>query len=622
MFRWLTWRSGRAVWVGCMVIGLAFACRSPAAQKRSPEGGGSLFASPPPELTIPGGGDPEASHGSGFGAGSGDPPQASDNYVFVANPGGRSVVVIDSRELTIRSIDTGSSPSYLRAIPGAEAAMVLNVGSGDASVVRVADDGSLSARRVPVVKGANAISIAPDGQHAVVYFDADAGIAGNDFGDFQSVSVVSLEPGAETSTTMAVGFKPERVAFQADGAVGYVVTERGISVLSFGEIDASGAGIAPELTFGSRDVVRDQIIITADGRYAVAPMPSSTELRLIDLATGRETVRDLWALFRFLDEAAWAEFLRAHAVNEPLPEGIPESFFKPRFTSLHYDPENGQLLAVEPDHRAVVRIAIPDGFSVTGPVALQAIPHDVSEVRHMPGTNLVLAYRPELGVSLLSVIDFGLVEATPAPTVPAGQGGADGAGGEAGATSQGGAPSGGGETGMGTTPIQTYELRKGVEGVYVSPDGESAIIRHDRQFGDPNEPGIPLEVRILRSSGHTLLHPATGELKLERTSADIDEVVFSRDGKFAFLLFDDPQPSFPVADQQAVREVHRVDLPRFLTNPIILLDSAPIAGAPVPGQTRVFIAQDHPDGRLTFIDWRTGDVQTVTGFELNSRIRN
>ena len=31
--------------------------------------------------------------------------------------------------------------------------------------------------------------------------------------------------------------------------------------------------------------------------------------------------------------------------------------------------------------------------------------------------------------------------------------------------------------------------------------------------------------------------------------------------------------------------------------------------------------QEHPDGRISFIDWETGEVESVTGFELNSRIR-
>jgi DNA-binding beta-propeller fold protein YncE len=133
----------------------------------------------------------------------------------------------------------------LRTIPGSDAALVLNVGTGDASVVRVVDDNEPTARRLPIVKGANAIEVAPDGAHAVVFFDADASIAGDDFGDFQSVSVVDLTSGAETSVNMSVGFKPERVVFQADGKRAFVLTERAISVLDFGDIAASGAGIAP-----------------------------------------------------------------------------------------------------------------------------------------------------------------------------------------------------------------------------------------------------------------------------------------------------------------------------------------------------------------------------------------
>jgi hypothetical protein len=35
----------------------------------------------------------------------------------------------------------------------------------------------------------------------------------------------------------------------------------------------------------------------------------------------------------------------------------------------------------------------------------------------------------------------------------------------------------------------------------------------------------------------------------------------------------------------------------------------------------VFVGQAHPDGRVSFIDWKTLGVESVTGFELNSRIR-
>jgi hypothetical protein len=41
----------------------------------------------------------------------------------------------------------------------------------------------------------------------------------------------------------------------------------------------------------------------------------------------------------------------------------------------------------------------------------------------------------------------------------------------------------------------------------------------------------------------------------------------------------------------------------------------------VPRSKKVFIGQEHRDGRIAFIDWETGEIESVTGFELNSRIR-
>ncbi len=41
----------------------------------------------------------------------------------------------------------------------------------------------------------------------------------------------------------------------------------------------------------------------------------------------------------------------------------------------------------------------------------------------------------------------------------------------------------------------------------------------------------------------------------------------------------------------------------------------------MPGSQQVFVGQEHPDGRITFVDWQTNAIRSVTGFELNRRIR-
>jgi hypothetical protein len=50
------------------------------------------------------------------------------------------------------------------------------------------------------------------------------------------------------------------------------------------------------------------------------------------------------------------------------------------------------------------------------------------------------------------------------------------------------------------------------------------------------------------------------------------------------------------------------------------LASPPIAVGIVPEAKRGFVAQKHPDGRITFIHLETGEVRTLTGFELASQV--
>jgi hypothetical protein len=50
------------------------------------------------------------------------------------------------------------------------------------------------------------------------------------------------------------------------------------------------------------------------------------------------------------------------------------------------------------------------------------------------------------------------------------------------------------------------------------------------------------------------------------------------------------------------------------------LASPPIATGIVGGARRAFVAQEHPEGRITFVDLDTGVARTLTGFELNARV--
>jgi hypothetical protein len=75
------------------------------------------------------------------------------------------------------------------------------------------------------------------------------------------------------------------------------------------------------------------------------------------------------------------------------------------------------------------------------------------------------------------------------------------------------------------------------------------------------------------------------------------------------------------SDMLGVREVHQVSTTSFLVTPHGL-GSPPISVGAVLSAERIFVNQEHADGRITFIDWTTGEARTVTGYELNSTIRD
>lgn len=151
-------------------------------------------------------------------------PHAGERYVYAVNPESDSVAVIDATSLAIHGVEAGDEPTFLQTLAGSDSAIVLNVRSSDATLIRTSD-GSSTAVSVPVQVGANAIAVAPDGKHAVVYFDSNSRGAGAS-GSFQDISVLFLEEGEERAEAMTVGFRPSAVSFSADGKRAFVVTER------------------------------------------------------------------------------------------------------------------------------------------------------------------------------------------------------------------------------------------------------------------------------------------------------------------------------------------------------------------------------------------------------------
>lgn len=123
--------------------------------------------------------------------------------------------------------------------------------------------------------------------------------------------------------------------------------------------------------------------------------------------------------------------------------------------------------------------------------------------------------------------------------------------------------------------------------------------------------GLDLEAQIDRSYGYSLLDVGERFIRLQLTSAEVGPFALVPGGTHAFVLLRD--------DARGVSKVQRITLGSFTVQDLAL-GSPPRSVGAVPSTERAFIGQEHPEGRITFIDWNTGAQQSITGFELNSRI--
>jgi hypothetical protein len=151
-------------------------------------------------------------------------------------------------------------------------------------------------------------------------------------------------------------------------------------------------------------------------------------------------------------------------------------------------------------------------------------------------------------------------------------------------------------------PYRTVRLYSPVLAVFSSPDAAHAVVLHDKTAAAGNVTGTPGAFSIL---------PVANALppKIVATQAPPTAVAVTNDR--AIIAERD--------DRTNVFGAYLARMPQLMVERYALA-SPPIAVGVVAGAKRAFIAQQHPDGRLTFIDLETGVARTLTGFELSSRV--
>jgi hypothetical protein len=517
-------------------------------------------------------------------------PRAGARYVYVANPTRDTVSIIDSTDLAITEVTTGDTPTYLATVPGQDVALVINVGAHTLSVLRGT---TMDAQIVAVVPKANTISIAPDGLHAVVWFDASqtSGTTTQSTttpltGSTQDVSVITLSSAGDASTAMTVGYQPSAVVFSSDGAAAFVVTSDGISSLRFANITKSAIApltpiIKPVVTVVSQDAgVADaagldggsssvdggtsldlgkdaspttaaagtgtpiDVSVTPDGHYAIARRDGTAELLLVDLTAPANAVTSI-------------------VLSSPV-------------TDLDMNPSGTQAFAVLRDESKLLVLDIPAGFTdSTHQTPWLLSGETVGSVTVSAQGNYAVLYTTALPITSLVILNL-----------------------QAGVAA--------------ASRVIAVNVKKAIRAVAVAPDEQTALVLHTKASGSPTAAGIDPGTQLDRSYGYSVVRLSDGVAKLQITSADPNPFAITPKSEFAFVLLRD--------DTADVRIAESIDLTSFQTADFVL-GSPPNSIAALSSDTQVFVGQVHPEGRISFINWQTGQVSSVTGFALNGRIQ-
>lgn len=456
-------------------------------------------------------------------------PVATDRFVWAANPETGRVALINAETFDVRLAEAGLFPTVVAAVPraedGTDAALVLNTGSEDATLLEINGAGELTRAMVDTHAGANAVAVTPSGRFAIVWTDAAvAGEALDPTDSAQDITVVNLS-GELEGTQLSVGFRPSRVVFDEAEERAFVVTEPGLSVIELGASPRVGGHV--ELTASPADANARDVSVTPDGEIALVRLDGSTSLGVVSIASGER------------EDVELGNFV----------------------TDLDLSSDGRRAFAVVGDELVVIPV----------PVA-GADPSTFTRARVTDVVIRSVALSPDATLALL------YSNASPSPyltVLSASEDFADAVG-------------------------RSLDLKAPVQAVFAAPDARHAIALQATAPGSRKGGAFSLVTAQMDRAP-----------KIVGTDAAPMAVAFSPDGAEAVIATRDLT--------QKLYGAYLVHLENLEEN-FLPLASPPLAAGMVPRAGRAFVAQAHPEGRITFLDLADGSSRTLTGFELAAQI--
>lgn len=475
---------------------------------------------------------PEKEQPEDYGA-----PEGTGSYVYIPSTSNDQVVRISGQSLQVRLTEVGSQPIVLAVVPAEDAAVVLNAGSDDVSIIRSTEAGD-EVTTVPVLPHCNRLLVAPNGQFALAWYDIARQKTNDIPGSLQAVSLIRLAKGSESSATVSTGYQVGDVRFDDAGKQALVVTRDGLSVVTLataqdGDI-AVPVPLGPNLPAG----VEREVQTTSDGQWAVVRDGNAAELRLVHVVSG----------------------LQARTLLPTTP------------TDLDLVPGKNQAVAVLRESGQVALVSLPTA-ATEGTVDAQ--------LADMGGLTAGLARLTSDGQTALLYTSIGGVEEV-------------------------------GVLDLLTGSVQRVAVRKVVDNVVILPGSRKALLLHRPAQG----PGYsdPAEQLVDDAEGYSVLDLDSGFAKLVLTPVRPGEIAGSG------LSGDNSAKAWLLLPGGTSHAVQSLGLKNLLTKDHEL-GSKPKYIRWLPQAGVLAVIQEHPSGRVTFLNAETGAAKTVTGFQLGGLLQ-
>jgi hypothetical protein len=150
---------------------------------------------------------------------------------------------------------------------------------------------------------------------------------------------------------------------------------------------------------------------------------------------------------------------------------------------------------------------------------------------------------------------------------------------------------------------RSVDLIAAVRAVFLTADGSHALALQD-----------PPQGSVKRGAFSVIALDTVRSPKLVASDAPAQAVALSPESsERALVTVSDPA--------QKVYGAFLVRMPNFQVD-FGELPSQPLATGIIPAASKGFVAQQHPEGRITFIDLAEGVGREITGFELSSKVVN